>query len=381
MPKTAKTKKTDNPFAWEEKGSWRATFVRGMFDEENEETARLLREASAGEKPRVFVVADANVVQHTPGLGTAMGRYFAAHEIEMAGAPAVTGGGEKIKADMLQTAWHVLECATAAGVGGGDLIVAIGGGALLDVASFAAANLRGGVRIVRVPTTPAAMADTAFADFASLDMPYSKDAICVKSRPSAVIIDPSFASGVLDGVWRGGLGEIIRLCYIGGKNLLDQFEDSADYLRCRDIDVLDAILRECLALREKKSIPPFGLWSAIKLQSMSGYKLPHGYAVPMGMCIDTGYAVEKGLMEMSERDRLKGLLADCGALDGLSHSHHLLSQPEQIVEGMDEWRRHAGGMRPVPLAVAPGKVVYEDEPDLALYEKVVRDFLSEAIGA
>lgn len=359
--------------------AWKVCFSSGLFDEENETMAGILREATGCERPRIQVVADSNLVQHTPGIGSAMGRWISAHGIEMAGTPAVAGGGEKIKCDSMQTALRIMEAVVDSGIGRADAILAIGGGALLDVAGFAAANVRGGIRIVRVPTTPAAMADGAFAGVASLDTQMEKDAISVKSEPSAIVVDPSFSSTVLDGVWRGGLGEIIRCALATDSALFGKFAESADYLRCRDIDVLGQILKECAKTRASRSPGDFGLWSAFRLEALSGYKLPHGYAVPMGVCIDLGYAVEKGMMKQETRDMVKNLLADCGALDGVPHSHHLLSQPELVVDGLDEWARRTG-RDAVTIVSGPGAVEIEEKPDREAYIKVVKDFLSEAIG-
>ena len=50
----------------------------------------------------------------------------------------------------------------------------------------------------------------AFAEYAALDTFAVKDALRVKSIPSGVVVDTSFASTVLDGVWRGGIGEAVR---------------------------------------------------------------------------------------------------------------------------------------------------------------------------
>ena len=80
----------------------------------------------------------------------------------------------------------------------------------IDVAGYAAAQIRGGVKVVRVPTTPAAMMDAAFAEDAAVDSPAVKDALRVPCPPAAVVIDPKFAATVLDGVWRGGIGEAVR---------------------------------------------------------------------------------------------------------------------------------------------------------------------------
>lgn len=367
-------------FNWAGKGRWNVVFTNNLFDEDNETMARTLRETTLADRPRTLVVADSNVVQHTPGLGSGMGRYFMAHDIELAASPVVSGGGEKLKLDGLSAVTRIVEAAVAANLGRNDAILAIGGGALLDVASFAAACIRGGVKTVRVPTTPAAMIDGAYSQYAAFDTPGEKDAVRVESRPSAVVVDAQFSTTVLDGVWRGGLGEIVRACVSAGEDMVSKFMDAADYLRCHDTDALAAIARQCVEARIKNGPCRAGEWCAAKLETMSGYRLPHGYAVPMGFCIDCGYAVRRGYMEPGQRDAVKAMFADCGALDGLSHSHHLLSQPDIVVAGIDTWMR-AEGTDGLELPAGFGRRVVEAEPDKALYEETLKDFLSESIGA
>ena len=204
----ARPRKDTLAFGWADKGRWNVSFTNNLFDEDNATMARTLRECGNPERPRVLVVADSNVVQHTPGLGSTMGRYFMAHDIELAANPVVAGGGEKLKLDGWNAVMRIIAAASAANLGRSDIVLAIGGGALLDVASFAAACIRGGVQTVRVPTTPAAMIDGAYSTFAAFDTNEEKDAVRIAARPAAVVVDAQFSATVLDGVWRGGLGEI-----------------------------------------------------------------------------------------------------------------------------------------------------------------------------
>ena len=106
---------------------------------------------------RTLIVADVNVVQRNPGLGVGIGRYAKEHSLVLAGAPVVVGGGEKAKLGDHIAMRRVLMTAIDAGLGPDDRILAIGGGTVFDVAGYAAAQVRGGVGVVRVPTTPAAM--------------------------------------------------------------------------------------------------------------------------------------------------------------------------------------------------------------------------------
>ena len=348
---------------WSEKGSFPIRISENLFDVENLTVAETLREATGSDRPRVMLVADANVVQRTDGLGTRIGKYVRTHGIELAGAPVVLGGGEKIKTDNLQSVLRIVAAALEAKLGASDAMLVLGGGSLLDVAGYAAAQVRGGVRLVRVPTTVAAMADGALSETVAVNGADAKDALRLASRPAAVLVDPTFARTVLDGVWRGGLGELVRQAAVQDAPLMKKLAKNAEALRGRDEALLGGAIRDSLATRAKKGPTDFALWGAFRLEAMSGYKLPHGYAV------------EKGLMEEADQELICKTLADCGALDGLSHSQHLLSQTEGILRGLEDWRL-ATGTEHVVMPAGVGKSTVEEALDRDAFVKVAKAFLA-----
>jgi 3-dehydroquinate synthase len=260
-------------------------------------------------------------------------------------------------------------------IGANDVVIALGGGAVLDVAGYVASQVRGGVKLVRVPTTPAAMVDAAFAEMAAVDHQSVKDAVRVPCVPDGIVIDAAFAATVLDGVWRGGLGEIVRHAAVKDSSLMKKFIKVVQKLKDRDMSAFKEILSAAVESRVKKGASEFALWSANRLESMSGYKLPHGYAVPIGICIDCAYAVEKKLMKESDQELVCRALADCGALDGLVHSHHLLSQADNILYGLDAWRLSKGAAA-IVLPAALGKSVVDENPDRESLKKVIKEFLA-----
>ena len=228
------------------------------------------------------------------------------------------------------------------------------------------------MKLVRMPTTPAAMMDAAYAEYAAVDSATVKDALRVPSVPAAVVIDTGFAASVLDGVWRGGIGEAVRLAVASDSALLKKIESQAETYRGRDMSALGEIVKAVHAVRAKKGGTPFAQWAAFRLESLSGYKLPHGYAVSIGICIDLGYAVEKGHLKPADRDRVVTLLGSCGALDGLAHSGHILNQQENLLCGLDAWALSSG----CPVVGIPhgiGKMGEELAPDREVYAAVLKN--------
>ena len=329
---------------------------------ESDALAAVLRAAAGVDSPRVQIVADMNVVQRTAGLGAKIGRYMQEHGLRLAASPAVVAAGEKIKADGLKSMLHIAASLLDAKLGKEDVVLAIGGGTLLDVTCYAAAQIRGGVRVVRMPTTPAAMMDGAFAEYAAVNSSTVKDALRVASHPSAVVIDRTFGATVLDGVWRGGVSEAVRLALACDASLFRRLEGLASAYRARDPEALSEIVESVVALRKKKGPTHFAEWAALRLEAMSSYKLPHGYAAAIGICIDTAYAVETGRMKEADGAAVVGLLESLGALDGIRHSRHLFVQGESLVYGLDAWRL-ATGSSAIVVPAGIGKSVSEPEPN------------------
>ena len=323
----------------------------------------------------MLIVADLNVVQRTEGLGTKIGRYVQAHGIRLAGSPVVMAGGEKVKADNLQSALQVVSAILSAKLGRNDVVLALGGGAILDVAGYAAAQVRGGVKIVRVPTTPAAMMDATFAEYAAVDSSSVKDALRVPSVPAGVLIDVTFASSVLDGVWRGGIGEAVRQAVALDAALLKKLFKLGPSYFARESAALGETVKAVVASRLKKGTTPFAEWLALRLESMSGYKLPHGYAVPIGISLELAYAVEKGTMKAADRDKVVEFLRACGALDGLAHSVHLVGQADNLLVGLDAWALATGGADRM-VCGGLGKLIEEADADRAALRKVFKELVS-----
>ena len=353
--------------------------VEDAFAEGAADLAETLRAVTGSDKPRVAVVADANVVQRTEGLGRKMGKYFQDNAISLAATPVVVSGGEKVKADNFQTAMLVANSLLDAKVGANDVVIALGGGTVLDVAGYAASQVRGGVKLIRMPTTVAAMLDAAFAEYAAIDSVAIKDAFRVSSVPAAVIVDTLFAKSVLDGVWRAGFGEAVRYAAVSDGPLMKRIAKRAEAIHERDYDAFKETVAACAASRVGKPYPPFALWSAARLEAMSGYKLPHGYAVAIAICIDCAYAVKAKKMKESDQELVCRALADCGALDGLSHNHHLLGQAESLLRGLDAWALSTGS-ETIQLPAALGKSFEMSSPDRDAYTEVVKDFLSVSRG-
>ena len=337
-------------------------FADDLFAAGGDVLADVLRSVTGTESPRVMMVADLNVVQRTEGLGTRIGAWVRDRGVALAGSPIVLGGGEKIKGDGFQSALRIVSAALAPEAGRVDALVVIGGGSVIDVAGWAAAQVRGGLKTVRIPTTVAAMVDSAYAETAALNLTGRKDVLCVPCPPAAVVIDLGFAHTVLDGVWRGGFAEALRVAAACDATLLKRLLELSEAFRGRDDAALAEVVRAVVKVRRSVPVPPLALWGAVRLEEMSGYKLPHGYAVALGLMLDAAYAVCRGQLPEETRAAWTQALSASGVLDGAAPSRHLLSRSDDLLAGLDAWaatRPGAGFCFPA----GDGRCASEEFPD------------------
>ena len=112
--------------------SYPVEFVEDAFGE-SAVLADTLKKVTGSDEPKVLIVADMNVVQRIEGLGSKIGRCVQEHGIRLAGSPVVIAGGEKVKADNLQSALKIVSEMLSAKIGRDDAVLAIGGGTILDL--------------------------------------------------------------------------------------------------------------------------------------------------------------------------------------------------------------------------------------------------------
>ena len=362
------------------KGSYPVIVTDGLFNEKNEAFAELFKKISPSSESRVFLVADQNVVQQTPVLGTEIGRYMKAYGITLAGKAVVLSGGEKIKYDGRLSAMRVLSAALQCHLSVNDVMVILGGGTVLDVAGHVATMIRGGVRVIRIPTTPEAQLEAGFADNAALDEGVIKDGSRIMTQPAGALIDPIFAKTTLEAVWRGGLNEAVRFACVKDKDLFEFLEKNAKALHDRDQEVYRELIRKFVPVRVKEGPTTFALWSALRLQSMSNYRLPHGYALGIASRLDGGYAVAQGLISDEDWQRICAVYVALGGLDCFPNSRRILHQKANILSGLDAWKLSMGE-ETIDLPKGIGKSTSVKQPDRNVLVDVIEALEIEAESA
>lgn len=333
-------------------------FTRGMWAPGNRALVDTVRRLEPGRTHRVFAAIDDHVAAARPRLADEIRRYAEAHaaHVALAGDPMLVLGGEDAK-DGLHHALAVLDRLNAAGMDRQSFVVAIGGGAVLDVVSFAAAIAHRGIRTVRVPTTVLAQADSGVAVKNGVNLFGKKNFAGTFVPPFAVINDFDFLDLLDRRERRSGVSEIVKVALLRDPALFDLIESQAAQLAAGDTEILAEAIRRSAELHlahicgngdpfELGSARPldFGHWAAHKLEFMTEHRLRHGEAVAIGMALDILYAVRMGFLGAAEAQRVLSVLEAVGfTLWDEAMRQRDATGDLVLLAGLREFREHLGG--------------------------------------
>ena len=353
---------------------YRVLFTEHVFAAENPLLAQILAEHQTDTPTRFLCVVEQGVASATPGLIQNVQQYARRYRefVDLAGVPLVVPGGERVKNDPSQVE-RVQAAIHDHKIDRHSYVVAVGGGALLDMVGFAAATAHRGVRLVRIPTTVLAQGDSGVGVKNGVNAFGKKNFVGTFAPPAAVINDTRFLETLSDREWRSGIAEAIKVSLLKDTAGFDELERLAPALRQRDIGAMRRVVYRSAQLHVQHigtSGDPFefgssrpldmGHWAAHKLESLSGYHLLHGEAVAIGLALDATYANQIGLLDDRSHQRIIRLLEAVGlATYAPELSEHLdeLDHPACVLKGLDEFREHLGGELTIMLPRQIGRGV------------------------
>ncbi|MBR0198227.1 MAG: iron-containing alcohol dehydrogenase [Kiritimatiellae bacterium] len=367
-----------------EEKPFNVAYVDDIFGDKDEITAEMVRGAARGaNKPRMMLIADNNFVQNNPQIGSTIGRYLKRNNIQLLGLPVTTkrSNVKEQRSDPLQLALSLAKSMFDVHLTAYDALMILGGGAIMDIASFAASSIYRGVRnIVRVPTTLVSMVECSCSTEVSIDTPNIRKAYTTTSIPYATIVSAGLNKTAFDGVWKGGGATMMRFAAVRDAEFMRKLMKEGHYIKERNEEKTAKLLHKFLALRTKMSDTSFAQWCADKLWTLSGGKIPHGYGCAISICIECAYAVSQGVLSAKDQEAICRAVADVGALDGLVYSNHVLSQTDAILAGIDEWIMLRGSTaRSVPAGIGVEKTIVS--MDKLIYEKIIKDFILAYTGS
>ncbi len=365
--------------SFELKYSYGSYFTDRLFDLKNPTFRDLIQEAKDEGPAKLLFVIDAGVLNAHTYLNEDIPDYcrFHKYSLELTGIIELPGG-EEVKNDPRYLD-QLLKAIDINKICRHSYVVAIGGGALIDLAGYAASIAHRGVRHIRIPTTVLSQNDAAVGVKNGMNLLGKKNFVGSFQIPHAVIIDYHFLTTLDDRDWIAGIAEAIKVALIKDPDFYQYISDHVADLKKRDKESMQYLIYRCAELHmehiarggdpfEKGSSRPldFGHWSAHKLEHMTNYQIRHGEAVAKGMALDLVYASEIGLISAALTDKIIGLLIDIGF--DLEIPVKTKTQISDLLSGIEEFREHLGGRLTITFISSIGEKEDVHEIDLQRME-------------
>lgn len=161
-----------------------------------------------------------------------------------------------------------------------DVVVAVGGGVVTDVAGFAAAVYHRGVSVIHVPTTLLGQVDAAIGGKTGVNLPEGKNLVGAFWQPSAVLCDTETLETLPPREYRSGLGEMAKYAFLGVDGLRDLPLDEA-VARC--VECKAEFVGDDERETGRRALLNYGHTLAHGLETVGRYDLRHGEAVAIGL--------------------------------------------------------------------------------------------------
>ncbi len=322
--------------------------------------------APDGQSTRVQFWIDEHVSRANPQLTQRIQSFCRRNSdhLESVGNLQLVQGGEEVKNDV-HVIERMLKCFNYADLDRRSYVVVIGGGAVLDAVGFAAAIAHRGIRLIRLPTTTLAQADSGIGVKNSINLFHKKNWVGTFAVPWGVINDKELLSTLSDRDFACGFSEAVKVALLKDAEFFCHICDSAPNIRRREGVCWPIIARSAqlhlghitmsgdpFEMLEARPLD-FGHWSAHKLETMTDFDLRHGEAVAIGVAIDSVYSSLVHGLPASDADAIVSCLDALGLLTTTT----ALNDTEELFKGMEEFRQHLGGRLTVTMLRGVGDPV------------------------
>jgi len=294
--------------------------------------------------------------------------------------------GEKSKS--FRVFERVCESIIAERIERGDVVVALGGGVIGDLAGFAAAVVRRGLEVAQVPTTLLAQVDSSVGGKTGINSQHGKNLIGVFQQPILVLADTALLDTLPPREFRAGYAEVVKYGLIGDAAFFSWLEANSRDVFAGGAAREHAIAVSCRAKagtvardeREsgERALLNLGHTFGHALEAATGFsdRLLHGEAVAVGVALAFAFSARRGLLPASEAERVARHLAFVGLPTGMSDIAGDLPGPDRLLELMAQDKKVKRGKLALILARGIGSAFIKPDVDQA----EIRAFLAEQLA-
>lgn len=353
--------------------SYDVHFTEGLFQPDNSLLADTIGDPSEPLPKKMIAVVDEGLLPHHEDLLDQIDAYAETHAgiLTLSASPVVVPGGEVAKNDPALVD-HIHEVIYETRLDRHAYVLAVGGGAVLDLAGYAAGTAHRGIRLLRAPTTVLSQNDSGVGVKNGINAFNTKNFLGTFEPPHAVLNDVTFLRTLDDRDWRAGVSEAIKVALLKDAEFFEFLRGHASDLAppTRDLGAMRHVVYRCAELHldhiatsgdpfEKGSSRPldFGHWAAHKLEELTDYDLRHGEAVAIGIALDCAYSHLTGRLSGDALEQILDLTAALGFDLYIPELEAHIDEPEHplcLFQGLDSFREHLGGELTIMLLDAIG---------------------------
>jgi 3-dehydroquinate synthase len=285
---------------------------------------------------------------------------------------------------------RVCDAVLAARIERGDLVVALGGGVVGDLAGFAAAVVRRGVRFVQVPTTLLAQVDSSVGGKTGINSPLGKNLVGAFHQPSLVIADTALLDTLPEREMRAGYAEVVKYGLIDDAPFFAWCESNWRGVFSGAAARDEAVAQSCRAkagvvVRDERedgerALLNLGHTFGHALERVTAYdsaRLVHGEGVAIGLAQAFRFSARRGLCPPVDAERVEAHLKAVGLPTRLSDVPGGAGSVEALLDAMAQDKKVRGGALTFILARGIGKSFIA--PGIPVED--VRDFLADEIDS
>ncbi len=334
---------------------------------------------------RVAIVTDRTVAKHWLGQAEA-----ALADAGIASSRIVVGEGESSKSyAVLQ---DVSEGLIAAKIERNDLVVALGGGVIGDLAGFAASIVRRGVDFVQVPTSLLAQVDSSVGGKTGINSPHGKNLVGAFHQPVLVIADTAVLDTLSPRQFRAGYAEVAKYGVLGDLDFFNWLDanhagifsggDAREHAIAMSCRAKAAIVARDERETGDRALLNLGHTFGHALEAATGFsdRLFHGEGVAVGMVLAAEFSARLNMIPMAEAARVQRHLASVGLptrlQDIAGFQQEGLGDADTLLALMGQDKKVKRGKLTFILLEQIGKAVIVNDVD----PSKVRDFLQEKLS-
>lgn len=258
-----------------------------------------------------------------------------------------------------------------------DLVIAFGGGVIGDLAGFAAAILRRGVRFVQIPTSLLAQVDSSVGGKTGINSPQGKNLIGAFHQPALVLADIDVLATLSPRDFRAGYGEVAKYGLLGDESFFDWLEAAGPTLS-RDPAALQRAVHHSVAMKAgivqrdeteqgERALLNLGHTFGHALESATGYsdRLLHGEGVAVGCTLAFELSARMGLCSQEAPSRVSAHFAAMGLPSRIAQIPGDLPDDAALIALMGQDKKVQDGKLRFILARGIGQSFVSDAVDAA----------------